>query len=114
MSEKQPLAKWRGAPPSFSPNSEYDSLGEVTMTMPVEMAAFWMGVMGPLPGEFTLPGGRKLDTFSIYYQLVVGNKGVIPKDVLAKLDEIRKLGNALSDAGKEALAKLESTYKGQS
>ena len=93
---KEPLQKWRGTPPEFAPNSRYDSLGDVTITVPVELAVFLVGIMGPLRTDYVLPDGRVLDTYnSFYVPLIDSSTGVIPKDVATKLSGVREVGRQI-------------------
>jgi hypothetical protein len=42
----EPLRKWKGPPPTVTCNTRYESKGEVTVTMPVEMATYLLGRIG--------------------------------------------------------------------
>lgn len=107
MSEKRSLGDWRGGGADFSPNSEYDSLGEVTLTVPVEVAAFWLGVNGVLPSAPTLPDGRRLPLYYGFYIQLDGSVSDapgdgIPEEVLDQLDEIRNYGRQVGREGRVA------------
>lgn len=63
----EPLEKWRGPAPTFSPNTAYRSAGEVTVTMSVEMAAYILGAIGAHPGTPRLPNGQELNLYGSFY-----------------------------------------------
>jgi hypothetical protein len=90
---KEPLNKYRSKA-SFTPNSLHESSGEVTVTLPVEMAAFIGGILGKLQSQYTLPDGRKLDAYNAYYASVWSNtdSGCLPRGLRKDLEEIAAFG----------------------
>lgn len=105
--EKSPLYDWRGCPAEFTPNTRFESLGEVTITMPVEMAALLMGMRGPLNVIVWLPDGRKMDSYQCFYKIVTSG---ISDEVMRQLNPIKNLGGMLGRAAKQRADKLNQQY----
>lgn len=105
--EKSPLYDWRGRPAEFTPNSRFDSLGEVTVTMPVEMAMLLMGMCGPLPSFVWFPDGRKMDSYHCHYKMVSAG---VPQEVKTALEPIKDLGSRLGQEARAIAQKLNEQY----
>ena len=103
---KEPLKNWRGTPAEFEPNSVYDSLGTVTITIPVEVAMFLVGVQGPLRCDYELEDGRVLNMYDAFYVPLVDDvQGVVPQAVREKLSSVRNMGRDIGKGGISAASR---------
>jgi hypothetical protein len=113
---KKPLYEYEGKA-QFTTNTLHESVGEVTVTMPAEVAAFLVGLMGQLRCSFTADG-RVIEAFNGFYEPIWGYKGPIPNEVKSRLEPFRQIGNQIGGAasakakeydGIELMRKLRET-----